>query len=147
MSPLRVREATLGDADSIAALVTHLRYPTTRDEMAERLRGILSDPTYVAFVAERNSGVLGLSGGSLHRYFEKNGLYARLVVLVVSDAVRGLGGGRALVRAVEQWAASLGARELFVNSGTQRSEAHGFYERCGFRITGVRLTKTLEGAG
>ena len=46
--------------------------------------------------------------------------------------------------AVERWAASRGARELVVNSGTHRHEAHRFYEGHGFRVTGIRLVKDLQ---
>lgn len=144
---LAVREATLRDAGALAALVTQLGYPTREEDMAGRLVDLLADRSYCAFVAERDAAVLGLGGGSLGRYFERNGIYARLVVLVVSDASRGLGVGAALVEAVAQWARARGARELFVNSGSHRHEAHRFYERCGFRITGVRLAKELSPAG
>ena len=147
MRATTVREATLADAAALAALVTELGYPTRPVEMTERLDGLLADPNYAAFVAERESALLGLGGASLGRYFEKNGLYARLVVLVVAEASRGLGVGEALVRAIERWARSRGARELFVNSGNQRQGAHRFYERCGFQITGIRLVKGLKAAG
>ncbi len=144
MPDFDIRETRLADADSLAFLVSELGYPSTRNEMTERLVGLLSDPNYVAFVAERRSEILGLGGGNLSRYFEKNGIYARLVILVVSQAARGLGVGTALLEAVEHWARSLGAGELIVNSGSHRQAAHRFYERCGFQITGVRLAKSIS---
>jgi GNAT superfamily N-acetyltransferase len=140
----RIREASLSDASDASALVSELGYPTRPDEMLERLAGILSDSTYAAFVAEREGVAIGLGGASLARYFEKDGPYARLVILVVAEAGRGLGVGTALVRAVERWAAARGARELVVTSGSQRREAHRFYEGCGFRATGIRLVKDLH---
>jgi GNAT superfamily N-acetyltransferase len=142
MVDIELREARMTDAAALATLVTELGYASQPSEMRERLAGLLSDSNYAAFVAEKGSQVLGLGGGALGRYFEKNGSYARLVVLVVSEAARGLGIGRALVDAVERWARTRGAQELFVNSGSHRQEAHRFYEQCGFRVTGVRLAKS-----
>ncbi len=55
MTAVAVREASLADAESIASLVTELGYSTRADEMAERLAGPLPDPSYAAFVAERDS--------------------------------------------------------------------------------------------
>lgn len=147
MGNFAVREARLTDAKELASLVTELGYPSQPLEMRERLAGLLSDPDYVALVADTGSQVLGLAGASLSRYFERSGRYARLVVLVVSESAQGLGAGGALVEAVEQWARSKGARELVVNSGSHRQAAHRFYERCGFEITGVRLAKSMGPPG
>ena len=141
-----MRTADLGDAKGIAALVTQLGYDTTAEEMAERLAGLLPDPTYTTFVAHR-SELLGLAGATISRYFEKNGFYARLGVLVVADSSYGQGVGSALVQAVERWAVSQGAQDLVVNSGNHRHEAHSFYERRGFSATGVRFVKQLPAAG
>jgi GNAT superfamily N-acetyltransferase len=142
-----VREAILADAPAISSLVTELGYPTTPAQMRERLTGLLGDPHYVTFVAELDDSLLGLAGGGLSRYFEKDGACARLVVLVVSAAHQALGVGSALVGAFEQWATAKGAVDVVVNSGSQRVEAHRFYERRGYRITGVRLVKPIGAAG
>jgi GNAT superfamily N-acetyltransferase len=143
LKALKVRPASLSDAEALASLVTQLGYPSTGPEMSERLASLLSDPCYAAFVAHDRSTVLGLGGGNLARYFERNGAYARLVILVVAEGARERGVGAALVEAVERWALARGARELVVNSGSHRREAHRFYERAGFRITGIRLVKDL----
>ena len=78
-----------------------------------------------------------------HRFYEKNGFYARLVALVVSEESHGRGVGAALVRAVERWANQKGAGEIFLNSGVQREGARRFYEKLGYRVTGVRFSKEL----
>lgn len=142
-----VREARPSDAASIAGLITDLGYPTSAEEMARRLHGLLADPLYATFVAEDGSRVVGVAGGALARYYEKDGVYARVVVLSVSRESQGLGAGAALVRAVEGWASARGAREIFVNSGNQRAEAHRFYASRGYTQTGIRLVKALEPRG
>lgn len=146
MAGTTIRNVALDDADGVSLLVTELGYPTDREEMAERLVRLLSDPSYCAFVAERAGSLIGLAGGRIGRYFEQNGSYAHLVVMVVAASAQRTGVGTALLDAVEHWAAENGAREIIVNSGNHRDEAHRFYERRGFRATGLRFQKSLSGA-
>lgn len=143
MADVVVRDAALSDAAQVAGLITQLGYPTLPDEMAQRLTGLLADPGYATFVAEHDSSIIGVAGGAMARYYEKNGLYARLVVLVVSDKSRGRGVGASLVRAIEHWAVERGTVEILVNSGAHRVDAHRFYESHGYRQTGIRLVKDL----
>jgi GNAT superfamily N-acetyltransferase len=145
MASVGIRDAVIDDAATIGELITELGYPTTSEAMRERLTMILADPKYATFVADLGGNVVGVAGATLDRYYEKDGLYSRLAVLSVSSTARGLGLGGQLVQAVERWAASKGAREVFVNSAFHRTEAHGFYERRGYSRTGFRFVKPLNG--
>lgn len=138
-----VRDATLSDAKQIATLVTALGYPTNATDMKTRLAGIFADSTYTTFVAEVGGEVVGVAGACIARFYEKSGLYARIVALVVSEASSGRGAGAALVRATEKWGVEKGAAEIFLNSGVQREGARSFYEKLGYRVTGVRFSKEL----
>ncbi len=138
-----IREATLDDAAPIANLVTALGYPSNAGDMRERLAGLLADPVYVTLVAENGGEIAGVAGACMARFYEKNGVYARLVALVVSEESHGRGVGASLVRAVERWANGKGAVEIFLNSGVQREGARRFYEKLGYRVTGVRFSKEL----
>jgi GNAT superfamily N-acetyltransferase len=138
-----IRAATLSDAKPIASLVTALGYPTNATDMKKRLQALLAEPTYNTLVAELDGVIVGMAGACLARFYEKNGLYARLVALVVSEASAGRGVGAALVRVVEKWAKGEGAAEIFLNSGVQREGAHSFYQKLGYRVTGVRFSKEL----
>ena len=140
-----IRDAVMGDAQQMARLITELGYPTSVEAMSDRLSGILADRNYATLVAETNGGVIGVAGASLDRYYEKDGIYSRLLVLAVAAPAQGRGTGRQLVEAIERWAAGNGAREMFVNSGLHRAEAHRFYERCGYARTGFRFVKQLTG--
>jgi GNAT superfamily N-acetyltransferase len=111
--------------------------------MGDRLRALLVEAGYVLFAAEHEGRVLGLAAASLSRYFEKSGGYARLLVLVVADSGRSLGIGGMLVERIERWAAGAGARGIFVNGGSHRIQAHRFYEKRGFRPTGIRFVKEI----
>jgi GNAT superfamily N-acetyltransferase len=138
-----IRNAEIGDADRVASLMTELGYPTTAEAMTNRLTMILPDPNYVTLVADEGHGVIGVAGGTIGWYYEKDGIYARLLVLAVSSTARGQGTGSRLVEAVERWAASKGARDIVVNSALHRGTAHGFYERRRYERTGFCFVKTL----
>jgi len=138
-----IRAATVEDHPQIAMLVTALGYPTNASDMKVRLEGLFADPSYSTFVAELGGTVVGMAGACIARFYEKNGVYARLCALVVSGDSSGHGIGAALVRHVEKWAAERGAAEIFLNSGVQREGAHSFYEKLGYRASGVRFSKEL----
>lgn len=138
-----IRSATVADAAVLGELITELGYPTTAEAMRERLKLLASDSTYVTLVAEMHDTVVGMIGGTTGHYYEKDGIYARLLVLSVSARSRGSGIGAQLVSALERWAVSRGARDIIVNSAFHRTRAHAFYERLGYVGTGVRLVKTL----
>ena len=139
-----IRGAAIDDAEQIGRLITELGYATTTEAMRARLAMLLVDPDYVTFVAETATGVVGVAGANVDRYYEEDGVYSRLVVLAVSATAQGGGVGTQLVAAVERWARSKDAREVFVNSGLHRTEAHDFYVRRGYSLTGYRFVKQLN---
>jgi GNAT superfamily N-acetyltransferase len=141
MEDFTIRSATAADAAGAARLVTELGYPTETEQMAGRLAAILADDSYAALIAESQGSVVGLAGGRTGCYFEKDGRYAHLLVLVVASEARGAGVGTALLRAFEQWALARDTNTIVLTSSTHRHEAHAFYQRRGFRQTGVRLVK------
>ena len=63
-------------------------------------------------------------------------------MLVVSEAVRGRGVGRALVAAVETKCAGLGCVLVEVTSNIRRDKAHRFYEGLGYEQTSFRFART-----
>jgi GNAT superfamily N-acetyltransferase len=138
-----IRAATLADHAQLAMLVTALGYPTNASDMKTRLEGLFADPSYTTFVAELDGKVVGMAGACIARFYERNGVYARLCALVVSGESSGHGVGAALVRAVENWALERDAAEIFLNSGVQREGAQAFYEKLGYRVSGVRFSREL----
>lgn len=130
----------------MAQLVTELGYPSSPAEIRERLRAILQDDDYHTLVAEAGASLHGFVGVRLGRYYEKNGTFAQIAALVVSEAARGSGVGAALLGEAEAWALSRGAVDVWVNSHRRRREAHRFYESRGYEKTGFRFRKPLEPA-
>ena len=58
------------------------------------------------------------------------------MALVVGSAHRGLGVGRALISAAEDWARERGARNVMLTTHKLRCGAHRFYRSVGYEATG-----------
>lgn len=141
---VNVRSASLADVTRLAELVTQLGYPTNASEMHDRLDSILQDPGYATWVAEIEEEIVGLVGARMGLYYEENGSYGQILMMVTDDRQRGSGIGTALIVEAERWIAERGGRRVIVTSGTQRSDAHAFYEKRGYRATGLRFVKALS---
>jgi len=141
---MSIRSATVDDATVIGELITELGYPTTAEAMRARLKVLVADSNYVTLVAESENEVVGVIGGTTGHYYEKDGIYARLLVLSVSSRSRGSGIGAQLVAALERWASSRGAHDIIVNSAFHRTRAHAFYERSGLPYSGRRFSRSLS---
>ncbi len=143
MEHLTLRPATLSDTSAIARLMGQLGYPTETQEMEERLTGLLSQSDYQTLVAERNRHIVGMTGLHVGRFYEKNGVYWRIVALVVEQAHQGQHIGSSLVADGERWLKTRGVQTIIVNSGTHRQATHRFYEHLGYQATGIRFVKTF----
>lgn len=63
--------------------------------------------------------------------------------LVTAEAARSRGYGKALLAFLKAEAKEQGCRELHLDSGTHRAEAHAFYFREGLRISGYHFQMKL----
>ena len=144
-----IREAEPRDAQQIASLLTQLGYPSTSEQVKERLAYWLPDPMSLILVAEQSRRLLGCL--SLHAipYFEQTGRWARIESLVVDASARGRGTGRSLVAAAEDAARRWDCLAVEVTSLRSRADAHAFYARMGYTdvcASSGRFLKPLDGA-
>ena len=130
--PLHIRSATLSDAAAIAALSGELGYPASAQEMSVRLAVLLPQAAQFVAVAATPAGDVVAWIAAERRLLLEYGEKAEIVGLVVGAAARRTGVGKALVRAVEQWAREQGLAIVSVRSNAARVESHPFYERLGF---------------
>jgi GNAT superfamily N-acetyltransferase len=139
--PLVIRDALGSDAEALARLCTQLGYPTTPSAMPARVARLGEDPNARALVAERAGQVIGLA--TIHLRFTMNHAapIAQLTLLVVDEANRSHGVGRALVESAEAWAAERGSRRINVTTALHRGDARAFYERLSYTHTGRRYGK------
>ncbi|MDP9231127.1 MAG: GNAT family N-acetyltransferase [Bacteroidota bacterium] len=142
---LIIRKADNGDIASLTYLVNELGYKTTQEEMQHRLENIYQQPNYNTLVACFKGIITGMVGTSLNYFYEQNGTYVRIVVLVTHSDYRRKGIGKALLEAVESWARHMGATCILLNCGNrkERKTAHDFYCKRGFAAKSTGYFKLL----
>ena len=131
-----VRPATLADAAALATLTGQLGYPSTLEQIAQRLAQISTLPDHAVFVAEvvQSHGAAGVAGwvhGSVRRILE-NDPFVEIGGLIVDENQRGLGIGALLMDQLERWARGMGCGAVTVRSNVVRGRAHAFYQRRGY---------------
>jgi GNAT superfamily N-acetyltransferase len=139
---LTIREARAEDAEAVVRLLDQLGYPTpaaTVESRLERLR-IVGDRVVVAEVEGR---AVGLAHLQVTPTIERDRPGAKIGALVVDQAHRGRGIGRALVGTMEDEARTRGCSVLFLTTAARREDAHAFYESVGLAETGKRFAKEL----
>lgn len=136
-----IRNAKIADSDVAAELVRQLGYPTDREDARNRLERLLERPDHLMAMAERGGRVVGLICACWGLHIERGGRCGRVTALVVADGHRGEGIGALLLAHAESWLRAQGATSCLVNSQPRRTDAHRFYEREGYRVTGLRFFK------
>jgi GNAT superfamily N-acetyltransferase len=140
---LTIRDARPEDTDAIAGLLTQLGYPSEGEAVEERLDRLQVVGDRIV-VAELDGRVVGLAHLQVSPAIERDRPAAKLGALVVDEAQRGHGIGRALVEAAEAEARLRGCELLFLSTAEGRDDAHGFYESLGLELTGRRYGRTLS---
>jgi ribosomal protein S18 acetylase RimI-like enzyme len=140
---LLIRFAGPDDAAVVGVLFGQLGYPIAEQEMAARLERFMA-LGQEALVADVGGEVVAVTALSVMHTLHRPAPVGRMSSLVVSEAVRGRGIGKALVAAAEKRLAERGCGLVEVTSNMRRPEAHGFYEGLGYERTSYRFFKTLE---
>jgi GNAT superfamily N-acetyltransferase len=138
-----IRDARPADADAIARLLTQLGYPSDAEAVESRLDRLLIVGDRVV-VAELDGVVVGLAHLQVTPAIERDRPAAKVGALVVDEAHRGHGIGRALIEAMDEEARRRGCELLFLTTSERRDDAHAFYERVGLEHTGRRYGRTLS---
>ena len=95
----RIRAADAADAGSIAALLTHLGYPTDAAKARVRLARLSSNPLACVLVADEGGRVVGLAAAHVLPLIERDHGTYRLTALVVDGSARRRGLGSLAGRA------------------------------------------------
>lgn len=138
---ITVRVAQPADSGGIAELMGQLGYPATLSEVEDRLTRLSSLDSERVIVAEQDGRIVGIVGVHLTPLLHESGNLGRIIALVVEAGHRGHGIGRRLVSEAESWAWNHSCSRMEVTSGDHRSDAHRFYEACGYRCDERRFLK------
>jgi N-acetylglutamate synthase-like GNAT family acetyltransferase len=137
-----IRSATIDDADAVFALLGQLAqtYTPDRESFDRAFPLLVADDNAILLVAVEDERVIGYALAIVSLLLYTNGKAAQLQELVVDEAMRGIGTGGALVRAIEVECLDRGVRQLTVAS----RRAAGFYEARGYSTTADYLKRILE---
>jgi GNAT superfamily N-acetyltransferase len=141
-----LRNAMPTDADDVARLLSELGYPCDPADAAERISLILANDRQALVLARREGAVCGLVALDYMYYLPLGTTTCRVTALVVATSAQGQGIGRHLLKEAERRARSGGAARIELTSGSQRTEAHAFYQACGYGGSSVRFVKALGSA-
>jgi GNAT superfamily N-acetyltransferase len=132
VSAWHLRRARLEDAAEIARLMTELGYPIEAAEILPRLQALLVHPDHLFTVTAGPKDHLSGMIMAEHRALLLFGSQVEIMGLSVGADARRMGVGRALVKAVEDWARQFGSHKIVVRSNVLRPESHPFYEKIGY---------------
>ena len=128
-----VRAPAPADCKRMAELAGQLGYPCTERQVRDRVEAMANSREHAVFVAERpGQGIAGWIGLFIFRAVELDKC-AEISGLIVDEAARSQGVGKALLDAAGVWARNAGCEAISVHSNIKRQRAHGFYMRNGYR--------------
>lgn len=125
-------------------MLAQLGYPTDEATILRRLERVRASRSDRLFVAELDGEVVGLAGIHVSPSLEYDEDAAKVSAIVVDEAQRRRGVGRALLSAVEAEARRRGCALVFLTTAERRRDAHAFYRRLGWEETGRRFAKRIE---
>jgi len=138
----KLRDAKPGDAGRLVELIHELGHEIG-EKAARRNIATLKKLGEAPIVVTLDKKVVGMIG--IHRMvtIHRDAPVGRIPVLVVAKEAKGLGLGRMLVDAAEQWCRKKGCKLIEVTSNDRRADAHAFYRHMGYERTSIRFFKKL----
>ena len=130
-SRAHIRPASPADAEALAALCGELGYPSTIEQVRDRLR-LLEDPERALLVAESEGDMAGFIDVHVQRVVEEDP-YAEIGGLVVKAEHRGEGLGTALLAAAAEWGRGRSLAVMWIRANLARDGVHDFYPAVGCR--------------
>ena len=138
----KLRDAKPRDAARIVELIHFLGHEVSEKQVRKNLDALktIGETPLVATVEKEVVGLVGIHRMvALHRPAP----VGRIPLLVVAKEAQGLGLGRILVDAAEQWCRRKGCQIIEVTSNDRRAQAHAFYRHLGYERTSIRFFKKL----
>ncbi|CEM61985.1 GNAT family N-acetyltransferase [Treponema phagedenis] len=132
---MTIRECTVSDAEPIFFLNRdELGYDFYLEGTKENIEKILQRDTDKIFVAEDEGKIVGYVHANNYELLFSAPM-KNIMSIAVSPKHRGKGIGRKLLAAIEDWAKKTGAHGIRLVSSSSRTDAHRFYQSCGYEKT------------
>jgi GNAT superfamily N-acetyltransferase len=128
---LNIRKAIKSDAAVLAALSEELGYPTSSQQIEDRLDKLSIKSDNGIYVAELDS-IVGWIHVAIIQSLESNP-FVEICGLVVAEPYHGRGIGTRLVAMAESWAREKGYNHIRVRTNVLREETRKFYRQVGFQ--------------
>lgn len=145
MSDFIIRKIELKDAGELCKICNEEMGYECAPALVKSKIEKLDSKREAVFVAEEESQLLGFIHVERYEvlYFES---MANILGLAVKKDFQKQGLGKALLLAAENWAQENGIYLMRLNSGINRTDAHGFYEHLGYvsEKEQKRFVKKLE---
>lgn len=123
-------------------VIQALRPHISEESFVRRVRG-LEKAGYMLAFAEEAGRPVAVAGFRIAENLSW-GRFLYVDDLVTLSTRRSHGFGAGLVGWLTGYAAANGCSQLHLDSGTQRKDAHRFYEREGIRMTGYHFAKQIS---
>lgn len=141
---IKIRKVEIGDADAIRDISAEGLGYSCDLALVQKKIATLNASREAVFVAVADNSVIGYIHVERYDvlYFET---MANVLGLSVFKAYHKMGVGKALLFAAEDWARQNNIKMMRLNSGMNRTDAHGFYEHFGYvsEKDQKRFVKTL----
>jgi GNAT superfamily N-acetyltransferase len=143
---LLIRNFEMADLPGLTHLTNDLGYPTTLEQMGNRMENLLKLDSYWTLVAVSNHKIIGFIGFNKNYFWEQDGFYIKIQALVVGKEYRRFGLGKELMDSVEKFSRQIKAKSMILTSAKreERESAHQFYPKMGFESTSIAYIKKLE---
>lgn len=138
-----IRKAQLKDLPDIRFLMEELTGHTMKDsDMTDRFTMINESPGDELYVYEQHQKIQGVLGFRIRENIEETSRYGKVSVIVTMPSSRQNGVGRSLMEFAEKLAGEHECKGMWLVSGFGREqEAHKFYSKLGYEVTGYRFVK------
>lgn len=138
-----IRKISFNDAPKACQLLEELTgTPFSLKDMVNRMEMIRNSSIDELFVCEVEKEPVGLLGFRIRESVEEVSRYGEVSLVVINSSNRQAGIGRFMMDYAEKLAKEKGCKGTWLVSGFQREEeAHLFYKKLGYEITGYRFVK------
>lgn len=141
-----IRDMVAADIEAIMPLMIQLGYELNIEDLTARFETIIASTGHKLIVSEQDGMVTGFCHVYARPALEKPH-EAILQAMVVDEAARRVGIGKAFIKSAEAWAKEQGMQSISLYSQVEREDAHAFYEELGYErvATSLLLRKWFDG--